>query len=44
MKKFLIISSFLMIIMSFSMIGYKIVSANEKGDEIKEQREGQKEQ
>ena len=44
MKKFLIISSFLMIIMSFSMIGYKIVSANEKVDEIKEQLESQKEQ
>lgn len=44
MKKFLIISSFLMVMMSFSMIGYKMVSATEKVDEIEEQLEFQKKQ
>ena len=42
MKKFLIISSFFMVMMSFSLIGYRIVSANEKVDEIVEQLEQQK--
>lgn len=36
MKKFLMISSCLMLIMSFSMLGYKVVSANEELDEIKD--------
>ena len=44
MKKILIISSFLMVMMSFSMIGYKMVSATEKVDEIEEQLEFQKKQ
>lgn len=36
MKKFLMISSCLMLIMSFSMLGYKVVSANEGLYEIKD--------
>ena len=36
MKKLLIISSFLIIILAFSMVGYKIVSANDEVDEIKD--------
>lgn len=44
MKKFLIISSFLMIIMSCTMLGYKIVSANEKIDEIEEKIDNQENQ
>lgn len=44
MKKILIISSFLMIMMSCTMLGYKIVSANEKVDEIEEKIDNQKSQ
>lgn len=44
MKKILIISSFLMIMMSCTMLGYKIVSANEKVDEIEEKIDSQKNQ
>lgn len=36
MKKFLVVASFFMTLISASMIGYKIVSANEKVDEIKD--------
>lgn len=36
MKKFLVVASFFMTLISVSMIGYKIVSANEKVDEIKD--------
>lgn len=44
MKKILIISSFLMIMISCTMLGYKIVSANEKVDEIEEKIDNQKSQ
>ncbi|MDD5827091.1 MAG: aryl-sulfate sulfotransferase N-terminal domain-containing protein [Bacilli bacterium] len=44
MKKILIISSFLMIMISCTMLGYKIVSANEKVDEIEEKIDSQKNQ
>ena len=44
MKKILIISSFLMIIMSFTMLGYKFVSATEQIDEIEEKIDNQKNQ
>ena len=36
MKKVLVVASFFMTLISASMIGYKIVSANEKVDEIKD--------
>lgn len=36
MKKFLIISSFIIVILAFSIVGYKVVSANEEIDEIKD--------
>lgn len=42
MKKILIISSFFLIIIAFSTIGYTIVSANEEIDIIKEEVEYQK--
>ena len=44
MKKFLIISSFFLVLISISTIGYQMVSANEKVDEIKDQIATQQEQ
>ena len=41
MKKFLIISSFFIVLMSISTIGYKLVSANEKIIEVKDELKNQ---